>query len=90
VRIEALQGSIIMAKKRKMWVYGPPRAPKPKVADGIKASVERKAMELVETVLEPEYIKPPPDEELFNYVVDIYTKWKAYQRELAELENRAS
>jgi hypothetical protein len=64
-----------MAKKRKMWVYGPPKTPKPKVPAGVKVSVDRKATELVETVLKPKCIKSPPDEELFNYVVDIYTKW---------------
>jgi len=69
------KGNVVMVKKRKKWVPSPPRVPKPKVPDGVKASAELKATELVEAVLKPNYIKPPPDEEHFNYAVDIYTKW---------------
>ena len=64
-----------MRRSRNVWGYKPPRADKPKVPVGIKASVEREATELVETVLKPSYVKTQPGEELFNYVVDIYTKW---------------
>jgi len=65
----------MMVEKRKMWVHNSPRIPKPKVPDVVKATVERKSTELVDTVLKPRYIKPPPDEGHFNYVIDIYTKW---------------
>jgi len=41
----------------------------------MKVEVETKAKELVESFLKPEYIKPPPEDMHFNYVVDIYTKW---------------
>jgi len=68
-------GRTIVAKKRNVWGYNPPRAPKPKVEIITRASVERKATELVEAVLKPTYVKTQPDEKLFNYVVDIYTKW---------------
>ena len=37
--------------------------------------MEKKANELVDTFLKPNYIKPPPEDERFNYLVDIYTKW---------------
>ena len=40
-----------------MWVYSPP---KPKVPDTVKAEVEAKAKELVNAILKPEHIKPPP------------------------------
>ena len=64
-----------MATRRKRWVYRPPRQPKPKVPNGVKADVEAKARELIETVLKPAHIKPPPEDERFNYLVDIYSKW---------------
>ncbi len=61
-----------MAKKQKRWTYSPS---KPKVPESIKSSVKAKADELVDTVLKPQHIKPPPDDMVLNYVVDIYTKW---------------
>ncbi|MBD0368221.1 MAG: hypothetical protein ICV53_19225 [Flavisolibacter sp.] len=65
-----------MAKKKpKMWVFSPPKPPKPKVPEELKAQVQEKANQLVETVLKPRYIQPPPKDERFNYLVDIYTKW---------------
>jgi hypothetical protein len=64
-----------MPKRRKMWVYSPPRQPKPKVPESIKIDLEKKAEALVETVLKPTHIKPPPEEARFNYIVDICTKW---------------
>lgn len=62
-------------KQQKRWVYSPPKPSKPKVPENVKADVERKAMELVEAVLKPCYLKPPPEDEQFNYIVDIYTSW---------------
>jgi hypothetical protein len=42
---------------KKQWVYAPA---KPKVPDEIKAEVQKKADQLVETFLKPNFIKPPP------------------------------
>jgi hypothetical protein len=64
-----------MKKRQKAWVFCPEKSPKPMVPENIKAEVETKAKELVESFLKPEYIKPPPEDMRFNYVVDIYTKW---------------
>jgi hypothetical protein len=61
--------------RRKMWVFSPPKRSKPKVPDLIKANVETKANELIETVLKPNHIKPSFRDERFNYIVDIYSKW---------------
>ncbi|MFQ5560743.1 MAG: hypothetical protein ACE5FU_09185 [Nitrospinota bacterium] len=33
------------------------------------------ANELVETVIKPKSIEPPPEDGNLNYLVDIYTKW---------------
>src|SRR5437899_7254405 len=66
-----------MAKKKqpKRWVYSPPKPPKVAVPDDLKAEMERKANELIETVLKPKYIKPPPKNAEFNYLTDFWTKW---------------
>ena len=62
-----------MAKMRPQWVYRPP--PASRVPDSVKEQVTAKANEIVETVFKPRYVKPPPKDERFNYIVDIYTKW---------------
>jgi len=46
----------------KGWVYNPRRQSKPKVSDSLKQAVKTKAGELVETVLMPQYLKPPPED----------------------------
>ena len=65
-----------MAKKQpKRWVNSPPKAAKPSVPDGIKTAVEAKAKELIDTVLKPQHVKPPPKNARFNYIIDIGAKW---------------
>jgi len=48
------------------------------VPEAVKVEVATKANELIETVLKPKHIQPPPENPQFNYIVDIYSKW--YQR----------
>ena len=62
-----------MAKIPGQWVYRP--RPASHVPDGVKDQVTAKANEIIETLFKPQYIKPPPKDESFNYIVDIYTKW---------------
>ncbi len=50
-----------MAKQKKMWVYSPAKQPKSKVPDSLKVDVKTKADKLVESVLKPNHIKPPPE-----------------------------
>ena len=64
-----------MKRRHKRWVYVPPKASKPKVPEDVKKDMEEKAAKLVETVLKPKHVKPPPEDTDFNYIVDIYTKW---------------
>lgn len=64
-----------MAKLRKTWVYSPPKPPAPKVPVNVKTEAEQKARQLIEAELIPRYIKPPPKNDNFNYLIDIYTKW---------------
>jgi hypothetical protein len=64
-----------MKRKQKVWTFCPQKAPKRSVLEDVKLEVETKAKELVGSFLKPEYIKSPPKDLLFNYIVDIYTKW---------------
>jgi hypothetical protein len=64
-----------MVSRRKRWVYVPPRPPKPPVPDALKADVTARARALVESVLRPLHVKPPPPDERLNYLIDIGTKW---------------
>lgn len=64
-----------MAKQQKTWRPIPPKQLKPKLPDSLKAEVQTRASQLVETILKPAHIKPPVENERFNYVVDIFTKW---------------
>lgn len=64
-----------MASKRKMWMYSSPRRKKPQVPDSIKLILKEKADEIIENVLKPKHIEPPPTDNDFNYLVDIYSKW---------------
>ena len=41
----------------------------------IKAEVTRKATDLIEKVLKPKFVQPPPEGLHFNYIVDIILKW---------------
>jgi hypothetical protein len=63
------------AKPRKTWVYAPKKPAPPKVPEALKREVETKANALVESVLKPQHIQPPPEDPQFNYIEDISTKW---------------
>lgn len=60
---------------RKGWVYSPPKPSKSKISDSIKAEVVRKANDLIESFLKPEFVKPCPVDTEWNYIVDIHGKW---------------
>ncbi|BCL84002.1 hypothetical protein ccbrp13_64670 [Ktedonobacteria bacterium brp13] len=69
-----------MTKESKHGMSG---APRPKltqtgVPEVVKTEVATKANALIEKILKPQHIQPPPDNPQFNYVIDIYGKW--YQR----------
>ena len=66
-----------MAKKKqpKRWVYSPAS----KAGTGLDAAtqghVEAKVRELIDTELKPKHVKPPPEDDRFNYITDITLKW---------------
>lgn len=64
-----------MKKRQKVWMYCPPKSPKPKVPENIKLDLQKRAEALIDTVLKPTHIKPPPEDVHLNYIVDIYTRW---------------
>ena len=67
-----------MAKKQpaRQWGLAPRRPTKPPVPEKVRAEVKAAADELVEKILRPRYIKPPPKESEWNYPIDLWTKWQ--------------
>lgn len=66
-----------MAKKKppKTWMLAPPKKAKTPLPESIKADLDAKAKKLVESVLKPRYVTPPPEDARFNYITDVWTKW---------------
>ena len=64
-----------MAKQRKAWMAGPAKMPKTSVTGTVKDEVDAKATDLIEKVLKPRHVLPPPEGSQFNYVTDIKAKW---------------
>ena len=68
-----------MAKKKKTpktWMLPTPsqRTAKAPIPQTIKADLDAKAGKLVER-LKPKYVKPPPKQPRFNYIINVWTKW---------------
>ena len=61
-----------MAKKRPKAQSSTPSA---LVLRAIEQDVNQKAHDLIENVLKPKHIQPPPKGHQLNYLVDITTKW---------------
>ena len=57
------------------WLPARPRRSSTAIPPSFKAEVEKKANELVESVLKPRYVKPKPKKPRFNYIIDVETKW---------------
>ena len=64
-----------MAKQRKAWMLSPGKKPTASLSGTVKDEVDTKARELIETVLMPKYIEPPPTGHELNYITDITIKW---------------
>jgi hypothetical protein len=65
-----------MPRKNPMtWIVRPTRPKKSAIPDSLKAQVSAKANELVELVLRPRFIQPPPKKPRFNYITDVAAKW---------------
>ena len=64
-----------MAGKRKPWDIRPSKTSAASIADALKTEVESKASDLIANVLKPKHVRPPQEDEQFNYIADIGTKW---------------
>jgi hypothetical protein len=64
-----------MAKQRKAWMSGPATKPKSSLPGAVKDEVDTKATDLIEKVLKPRHVKPPPEGRQVNYITDIKAKW---------------
>ena len=64
-----------MARKRKTWVMTPVKKPTLPLPDDLKSELVTKPNDLVTIVLKPRHIQQPPEDESFNYLIDIGTKW---------------
>ena len=66
-----------MAKKQpKQWGWSASsRAPGTALDAATKAHVEAKLRDLIEQVLKPRHVKPPPEDPRFNYLTDLTLKW---------------
>jgi hypothetical protein len=64
-----------MPKPRKTWQYVPAKPKPPQVPTTLKAELETKARRLIDEDLKPKHLKPPPADERFNYIADLYGRW---------------
>ena len=65
----------MVSRKKKTWVYSPPRKPKPKVPDEIRQALQEKGDVIVEKIFKTEYLKPVPEQLTINHLIGFYTKW---------------
>jgi hypothetical protein len=71
---DAASKGLAMAKPRGTWNFRPAKK-RVTVTASIKAEVETKAKELIDNVLKPKHVLPPPIEAHSNYITDIQAKW---------------
>ena len=63
-----------MTKIPRQLIYRPSKPSS--VPENVKEQVTAKAVEIIETLFKPKYLKPPPKDASFNYIIDINTKWR--------------
>src|SRR5437763_7173121 len=64
-----------MPKPLKAWPFGVEKKPKVSLPGTLRDEVDTNARELIETVLKPKHVQPPPTGHQLNYITDITTKW---------------
>jgi len=60
---------------RKRWMKVHPKPASPKIPDDFKLEAQRKADAFLESYLKPTFLRPPPKDPKWNYIVEIFTKW---------------
>jgi hypothetical protein len=60
---------------KRSWRATPPKKSKPNAPESTQLILKEKADWLINDVMKPEYMKPAPTNDDFNYIADIYSKW---------------
>ena len=64
-----------MPREINRWAMYPSKTSTAYLPEALKQEVTTRANDLIETVLKPKYVQPPPENAQYNYIVDIYGKW---------------
>lgn len=64
-----------MAKQKKVWMHTSQKSKKPSISDALKQELQTNIEDVLENTFRPKYIKPPPTDNDFNYLADLYAKW---------------
>ena len=64
-----------MLQPREPWNIRPAKKRAAVIRLALKTEVETKAKNLIENVLKPKHVLPPPKEKQGNYIIDIGAKW---------------
>lgn len=62
-------------RPQRVQMYSPKAAPKPKIPAAIKDHAQAEVDRFVDEVLRPRFLRIPPEEPRFDYVVDVFTRW---------------
>lgn len=60
--------------KGRTWVKLPAKVCKSRASAEVKARFQKRADELIKSVLKPKHLKPPPSDGRFNTIVDIHSR----------------
>ena len=71
-----------MVTRKKTWIYNPPKTTKAKVKvpEKMKQYLKKMGDEIVEKIFKPEYLKPVPEKQTTNHIVDIYTTYFPHKK----------
>src|SRR5437660_11797804 len=64
-----------MPREINPWAMYPRKTSTAPLPDALKTEVTTRVNDLIETVLKPKYIHPPPANPQLNYLITIYGKW---------------
>ncbi len=67
-----------VASKRNTQKSPPAEKPRLTVPRTLKAEVDAKAKDLIAKALRPKHVQPPAENNRFNYITDIKTKWDGH------------
>ncbi|HKZ40086.1 MAG TPA: hypothetical protein VJ044_03940 [Candidatus Hodarchaeales archaeon] len=65
-------------RSRYQWVYSPTKISSSNVPEDLKQEALAKGQKLIEAILRPRYVLPPPANPKFNYIVEVYCRWRGH------------